>query len=99
MQAYFWVFDSIPLINLSISIPIPYSSYYYCSVVQLEIRDGNNLWKFFYCFSFLGFFVFPYEVQLCSLKVCKVLLHCILIVIKKHVYVIREYEVETLRGN
>jgi hypothetical protein len=33
------VFNSIPVISLSVCIPIPCSCYYYCSVVQVEIRD------------------------------------------------------------
>jgi hypothetical protein len=39
---YFWVFHSIPLTNLSVSIPIPCSFYHYCSVVKQEIRDGDT---------------------------------------------------------
>jgi hypothetical protein len=39
---YFWVFNSIPLIDMSISILIPCSFYHYCSVVQLEVRDGDS---------------------------------------------------------
>jgi hypothetical protein len=35
---YFLVFESISLINLSVSILIV-SSFYYCSVVQLEVKD------------------------------------------------------------
>lgn len=55
---YFWVFASIPLINLSIFLPVS-SGFHYCgSEVQLEIRQP-------------GFFVFPYEVENCSFRVCK----------------------------
>jgi hypothetical protein len=39
---YFWVCNSIPLINLSVSVLIPCSFYHYCSVVQLKIRDGDS---------------------------------------------------------
>ena len=42
MGVYFGVFKCIPLINLFVFIPIPSSFYYYCSVVQLKIRNGNN---------------------------------------------------------
>jgi hypothetical protein len=38
----FWVFNSIPLIFLPVSVPIPYSFYYYFSVIQLEVRDGDS---------------------------------------------------------
>jgi hypothetical protein len=32
---HFWVFTSIPLVYLSVAIPVPYSFYHNCSVVQL----------------------------------------------------------------
>jgi hypothetical protein len=38
---YFWVFHSIPSINVSVSVPIPCSFYHYCSVVKLEVSDGH----------------------------------------------------------
>ena len=44
---YFRVFCSIPLIILSICLPIPCSFYYYCSVVELEIRDGASVRSYF----------------------------------------------------
>ena len=71
---YFWVFILIPLINMSLLIPIPCSFYYYCSVVQLESKD--------YCASRCSFIVqesFSYPVafyffrwnEYWSFKVCK----------------------------
>ena len=33
---------SIPLVNLSVSVPISGSFYRYCSVVQLEVMDGDS---------------------------------------------------------
>jgi len=39
---HFWVFNSIPLVYLPVSVPIPYSFYHYCSVILLEIRDGDS---------------------------------------------------------
>ena len=71
---YFWVFDLIPLINLSVSVPIPYSFYHYCSVSQLEIRNGDTSRSPLIvqgCLGYSGYFVFPYEVESCSSKVCK----------------------------
>ena len=41
MSVYFWVFCSILLIDLSVSGPIPWGFYHYCSVVQLEVRGGD----------------------------------------------------------
>jgi hypothetical protein len=39
---HFWVFNSIPLIYLSVAVPIPCSYYHNCSVVQLEVRHGDS---------------------------------------------------------
>ena len=36
-----WVFDSIPLVNTSVLMPIPSSFHYCCSVIEFEVRDGN----------------------------------------------------------
>jgi hypothetical protein len=59
---------SIPLINLSVPLLILCSFYYYCSVVHLQIRDGDNSKSYVIvqdCFSYpVFFFIFPYEVKL-----------------------------------
>jgi hypothetical protein len=39
---HFWVFNSIPFIYLPFIVPIPYSFYHCCSVIQHEIRDGDS---------------------------------------------------------
>jgi hypothetical protein len=40
---YLWVFNSIPLINLSVFMPVPWGWFYhYCSVVQLEVRNDDT---------------------------------------------------------
>ena len=39
MCIYFKVFNSIPLMYLSVSVPIPCGFYHYCSVIQVEDRD------------------------------------------------------------
>ena len=39
---YIWVFYSLPLISLSVFMLIPYGFYYYCSIVQLDMWDGNT---------------------------------------------------------
>ena len=39
---HFWVFDSIPLVYLSVAIPVPCSFYHNCSVVQFEVRHGDS---------------------------------------------------------
>ena len=37
---YFWVFNSIPLSYLPISVPILCDFYQYCSVVQFKVSDS-----------------------------------------------------------
>ena len=58
----FWGSGLISCINLFISIPIPYIFFYcYCSVVQLEGRDGDILRSSFVlqnCLSFFWFLLF-----------------------------------------
>jgi hypothetical protein len=39
---YFWVFNSIPFINKSVSVLTPCSFYHHCSVVKLDVRDGDS---------------------------------------------------------
>jgi hypothetical protein len=61
VRVYFRVFDLIPLIHLSVSIPISCSFYYYCSVVQLEVRDSDTSRSSFPIqdhFSYRGFLIF-----------------------------------------
>ena len=64
-----WILNSIPLINISVSVPIPCSFYHYCSIVKLEVRDGDSfsysfIVKYFYFYS--GVFGFPDEFETCS---------------------------------
>jgi hypothetical protein len=40
---HFWVFNSIPLIYLSVAVPVPYSFDQNCSVIQLNIRHGDSI--------------------------------------------------------
>ena len=64
---YFWVFSSIMLVNLSVSVSISYS-------VVHEVKDGNSPRRSFIvenCIHYIGFFVFPYEVENCSFHVCE----------------------------
>jgi hypothetical protein len=71
---YFWVFASIPLINLLVSVAIPCGIYHYCFVVQLEVRDGDSLRRSFIvesCFGYPGIIFFPYEIENCSFYVCE----------------------------
>jgi hypothetical protein len=59
---HFWVFNSIPLIYLSVPVPVPCSFYHSCSVEQLEVRYGDSTRGSFivensFCYS--RFFVIP----------------------------------------
>jgi hypothetical protein len=42
MWVNFWIFNSIPLIYLSVSVPVPCNFYHNCSVVQLNIRHDDS---------------------------------------------------------
>ena len=82
---YFWVFDSIPLINLFLYqhlvgflfVCLFVCVYHYCFVVQFEVRDSDSPGSSFIienCFGnpgvFLFWFGFPYEVENCSFQNC-----------------------------
>jgi hypothetical protein len=66
---YFWVFNSIPLINVYVSLPIPCCFFHYYSVVKLEFRNCDSSsyslivknWFnfFFWVFAFPGELLFP----------------------------------------
>lgn len=60
MWVYFWLSHSIPLIQLSVFVPIQCCFYYYCSVVQLEVTPRNDTSRSSFivqnCFSYLEFF-------------------------------------------
>ena len=69
---YFSVFNSIPLISVSVSVLIPCNFYHYCSVVKLEVRDDDSHSHSFIvrnCFHYSGFFAFPDEFEKCSFHV------------------------------
>jgi hypothetical protein len=55
----FWIFNSIPLTYLPVTVPIPCSFYHSCSVVPLDARDGDFPRRFLLLrivFNILGFF-------------------------------------------
>ena len=75
MWIYVWVFNSIPLINVSIFMPMSCAFHYYSCEVQCEFTDTSG-YSFIVqdCISYsveFFFFGIPYEVQYCLLKVCK----------------------------
>jgi hypothetical protein len=60
--------------SLFVFMTIPCGFYYTCSVIQIEIRDGDTSRSSFIikiCFSYPGCFVFSFEIQHCSFKLCK----------------------------
>ena len=67
-------FDLVPLVLLSVFMPIP-GCFQYCSfVVAFEVRDCDASRSPFIvqdCFGYLGYFAFPYEVEYCSFEVCE----------------------------
>ena len=69
-----WVFNSIPLVNVSVFMPISSCVHYCSSIIEFEVRDGKSLevpLLFMIVSAILGFFVFLYKVEYCSFKVCE----------------------------
>ena len=57
---------------MSVSVPIPCNFYHYCSVVEVEFRDGDSPSHSFIvksCFLYFGFLAFLDEFQNCSFYV------------------------------
>ena len=66
LWVHFWVFNSIPWINLPVVVPIPWNFYYNCSVVQLEVRYGDSTGISFIVensFHYSGLLLFPLNLQ------------------------------------
>ena len=64
---HFWVFNSIPLIYLPVSVPTPCSFYHNWSVKQLEARDGDSPGSFLIVenkFCYPGFLLFQINLQI-----------------------------------
>jgi hypothetical protein len=69
LWVHFWDFNFIPLSYLYVTIPEPCSFYHNCSVVQLEVRDGDPtrgslIVEKSFCYP--RFFVIPDEFADCS---------------------------------
>ena len=70
---YFWAFYPIPLIYVSVFVPVPYC-FDYCSVaVQPEVREHDSFSSLLLsqgCFGYLRSFVFPHKLKnFCSSSV------------------------------
>jgi hypothetical protein len=64
----FWVFNSIPLIYMSVFVPVPCSFYHNCSVVQPWVRHGDSTrgsFIFENSFCYPRFFLIPDELANC----------------------------------
>jgi hypothetical protein len=58
VQLYFLIFDSTTVINLPVSVAIPWNICFYFSVVQLELRDCTISRSSFIKHDYLIFLVF-----------------------------------------
>ena len=73
---HFWIFNSIPLIHLSIAEPVPCSFYHNFLVVQLEVRDSDSARSSFIVensFCYPRFLLFQMNLQIAlsnSVKYC-----------------------------
>ena len=68
------LFYSVPLVLLSVLMPIPGCFQYRSSVVEFEVRGCDVSRSSFIvqdCFGYPGFFASPYEVEDHSFKVCE----------------------------
>ena len=63
--AYLWAFYSVPLIYMSVFVPVPYCLDYCSFVVYSEVREPDSSRSIFLsqgCFCYSGSFVFPYKL-------------------------------------
>jgi hypothetical protein len=64
---HFWVFNSIPLVYLSVAIPVPCSFYHNCSVVKLRsgmVIPPEVVLSQRRVFAILGFLLFQMNLQI-----------------------------------
>ena len=73
-----WVFlrafFPVPLIYISVFVPVPYCVDYCSFVVQSEVREPDSSSSIFLsqeCFGYLGSFVFPYKLRNFLLQFCE----------------------------
>ena len=62
---YLWDLYPVPLIYISVFVPLPYCLHYCSFVVQSELRDPDSSSSVFLskdCFVYSGSFVFPYKL-------------------------------------
>ena len=63
MWVYFWVLYSVPLIHMSVFVPVPYNFDYFSFVVLSEVWEGyaSRLYSFI-ALAILGLWLFPIKV-------------------------------------
>ena len=69
-----WVFNSVPLVIMSVFMPISGCFQYCSSVVEFELKDCDAFRSCFVgrdCLGYPEFFTFPYQVEYCSFDVCE----------------------------
>ena len=69
-----WVFCLVPLVLLSVLMPVPGCFLCCSSVVAFEVRDCDASRSSFIaqdCFGNPRFFAFPNEIEYCSFEVCE----------------------------
>ena len=62
---YLWALYPVPLIYISVFVPVPYCLDYHSFVVQSEVRRPDSSSSVFLsqnCFGYSGSFVFPYKL-------------------------------------
>ena len=68
---YFWAFYFVPLVYISVFVPLPYCRDYCSFVVQSEVKKADSSSSILLtqdCFGYSGSFVFPYEYFLFSVQ-------------------------------
>jgi hypothetical protein len=64
---HFWIFNSIPLIYLSVTVPVPCSFYHNCSALQFNVKHGDSTRGSFIVeksFCYPRFFLFQINLQI-----------------------------------
>ena len=64
-QIYLWAFHFVPLIFISVFVPVPYSLDECSFIVEPEVRQvdsSSSILLSHDCFGYLRFFVFPYKL-------------------------------------
>jgi hypothetical protein len=70
---HIWVFYSVPLVFMSVFVPLPCCFYCYCFVIQFEVWycDTSSIAPFAeYCLGYSQSLVFPNELQGRFLNLC-----------------------------